>query len=129
MSSPNTLIILSKHGLKLIDKKGICESSMWALSDEEETMKYLSLHRSKSDRAFKGGEILGVREATDEEIIEHHKALNKSDPESAPEKTKSRKIITFQIDRGWHALWPEEARKNPMAHKGIGHVAYEAETE
>ena len=61
MTSPNTLFILSKLSLKLIDKKGICESSMWLLTEDEESMKYLSLHKSKSDRAYKGGEILSIR--------------------------------------------------------------------
>ncbi len=125
MTSPNTLFILSKHGLKLIDKKGICESRMWLLTEDEEKMKYISLHKSKSDRAYKGGEILSIREATDEEVVEHHQQIEKENPE----KAKNRKIITFQIDRDWYALWPKDARKNPMAYKGVGHIEKEPQTD
>ncbi|MEM7259010.1 MAG: hypothetical protein AAF404_16660 [Pseudomonadota bacterium] len=125
MSSPNTLFLLCKHGLKLIDKKGICESAMWSLTEDEKEMKYLSLHRSKSDRAYKGGEILDIRQASEEEIREHYQSIKKSIPESTA-ASRQRMIITFQIDRDWDVLWPEEARANPMAHKGTGHILYEA---
>ncbi len=128
MSSPNTLFLLYKHGLKLIDKTGICESGLWLLSEEEQQMAYLSLHRSKSDRAYKGGKILEYRDATEEEVQAHYESIKKSAPEGT-QSSKPKKIITFQIDRDWNVLWPEAARKNPMAHKGTGHIKLEAETE
>lgn len=128
MNSPNTLFLLCKHGLKLIDRKGICESGMWLLTDDEKAMKYLSLHRSKSDRAYKGGEILDIRQANEEELQEHYQSISKSAPEST-QNNRQRMIITFQIDREWNVLWPEQARANPMAHKGTGHIACEAEAE
>jgi len=128
MSNPNTLFLLYKHGLKLIDKKGICESGIWQLSEDEQKMKYLSLHRSKSDRAYKGGEILDIRDASDEEITAHYESMEKPVPATSS-TADPRKIITFQIDRDWNVLWPEIARKNPMAHKGTGHVELETEAE
>jgi hypothetical protein len=128
MSSANTLFLLYKHGLKLIDKKGVCESGLWQLTDEEQQMPCLSLHRSKSDRAYKGGKILDIREANDEEIASHYAEIEKPVPANSS-SAEPRMIITFQIDRDWDVLWPEAARKNPMAHKGTGHVKFEAETE
>ena len=128
MGSPNTLFLLYKHGLRLIDKKGVCESGIWLLTDEERQMEYLSLHRSKSDRAYKGGKILEIRDATEQDVAAHYELIKKELPDSA-QSVKARQIITFQMDRDWNILWPEDARKNPMAHKGTGHVELEIEAE
>ena len=128
MGSPNTLFLLYKHGLRLIDKKGVCESGIWQLSDEEQQMKFLSLHRSKSDRAYKGGEILEMRQASQEDIEDYYKLTKQPLPDNI-DALKERHIVTFQIDRDWNVLWPEDARKNPMANKGTGHIELEAEAE
>lgn len=118
MDDPNTLFLLSKVGLKLVDKTGICESRMWLLDEEEESMQYLSLHKSKSDRAYKGGKILSIREATDEEVDEYQDLVEK---DRVP-RPKNRKIITFQIEKNWHALWPRKVNRKPMAYKGMGFI-------
>ncbi len=123
MDDPNTLFLLSKTGLKLVDKTGICESRMWLLDEEEASMKYLSLHKSKSDRAYKGGEILSIRDATDEEVDEYQDLIEK---EKVP-RPKNRKIITFQIEKNWHALWPQNVKRKPMAYKGLGFIDKSAE--
>ena len=48
MKENNTLFILAKWGLKSIRHSGIFESHMWILTDEETSMKYVSLHKSKA---------------------------------------------------------------------------------
>ncbi len=78
-----------------------------------------TLHKSKSVRAHKGGEILSIREATEEEIDEHQRLLEKIDEESM-KKTGHRKIITFQIEKDWRVLWPKTAKTNPMTYKALG---------
>ena len=71
-------------------------SSYAVLTEDEKEMKYLSLHRSKSDRAYKGGEILDIRQADEEEIREHYQSIKKSIPESTA-ANRQRMIITFQM--------------------------------
>ena len=63
MTEPNTLFILAKWGLKVVD--GVYETHMWILTEQEASMKYVSLHKSKADRAGKGGEIVKIRLATE----------------------------------------------------------------
>ena len=94
---------------------------MWILTPEEEAMEYVSLHKSKSERAYKGGKIISIREATEEEIGEHQQLLEKIDEESM-KRTGNRKIITFQIEKDWRVLWPKTAKKNPMSYKALGHL-------
>lgn len=129
MNQPNTLFLLYKHGLKVLNKKGVCESGIWHLSSDEQQMKYLSLHRSKSNRAYKGGKIISIRNAHQDEIAAYYHELNKTVPTSAA--STPYQVIKFQMDREWHVLWPEDARKNPMANKGTGHIESKevAETE
>ena len=120
MSQPNTLFILANWGLK-VDKSGIFESHMWLLDEQEENMKFVSLHHSKAKRAYKGGRIIEIRLASDIEIEEHQALMVKHnrDPMQNPDK---RKIVVFHFDPEWNALWPEYAKTNPMTYKGTGFV-------
>ena len=55
MNQPNTLFLLARYGLKMVDSSGVLESHMWLIDEHESSMKYISLHKSKADRAIKGG--------------------------------------------------------------------------
>ncbi len=48
--------------------EGHLESLLWTLDQEEQSAEYVALHKQKSQRSWKGGRVLGMREATDEEI-------------------------------------------------------------
>jgi hypothetical protein len=121
MSENNTLFIMTKYGLKVVDKSGIFESHMWLLNDMESSMKYVSLHKSKSDRAYRGGEILEIREATEEEISAHQELVAKHGREAMAIED-GRKVVVFKWDKAWKAIWPAKAKTNPMAYKGTGYV-------
>jgi hypothetical protein len=121
MEGNNTLFILAKWGLKRIDKAGIFESHMWLLDGYELSMRYVSLHKSKAERASKGGEIIQIRDATQIEIEEHQQLLRNNGLEEM-QVLEGRKIIVFQLDQNWKTLWPKEAKRNPMAYKGLGFV-------
>ena len=62
--------------LHLIDKgaglhqaaDGSLESHLWPLDSEEQAADYVALHKQKSQRSWKGGRIVGIREATEEEL-------------------------------------------------------------
>ncbi len=58
MLQNNTLFIIAKYGLYPADEKGIFKSLMWILTPEEKSMKYVSFHKEKSSRAYKGGKIV-----------------------------------------------------------------------
>ena len=120
MSEPNTLFILAKWGLKT-DKSGIFESHMWLLNKQEESMEFVSLHKSKAKRASKGGRIIEVRLATDAEIEDHQSLMIKNN-KRLMQVVNERKIVVFHYDPKWNALWPKQAKTNPMAYKGIGFV-------
>ena len=47
---------------------GYLESHMWALDSDEQDADYVALHKQKSQRSWKGGRIVGLREATDDEV-------------------------------------------------------------
>lgn len=119
MPESNTLFILARWGLKVVD--GMFESHVWILSDIEASMKYVSLHKSKADRATKGGEIIEVRHATGEEIEAHQTLLLEKDI-GPMQIVKDRKIVVFRLESKWNAIWPQEAKTNPMAYKGLGYV-------
>ncbi len=123
MSRSNTLFILAKMGLKVADKSGVFESHMWLLDDHEESMEYVSLHKSKADRAYKGGRIIEVRLATDSEIREHQDLMSKNG-KGPMQVTDRRKVVVFRLEPKWKALWPNHAKTNPRAYKGIGRVAW-----
>jgi|FLMP01.2.fsa_nt_emb hypothetical protein len=119
MTEPNTLFILAKCGLKVVGD--VFESHMWILTDEEASMKYVSLHKSKSDRASKGGEIVNIRLATEDEI-EAHQALLKKLGNSPMKSVVGRKIVEFKPLRRWNPIWSSDAKKNSMAYKGMGYI-------
>ena len=121
MDQPNTLFLLARYGLKMVDKSGVLESHMWLIDEYESSMRYVSLHKSKADRAIKGGEILDIREATDEEVEAHQMLMKKLD-KGEMNTVEGRKIIVFQLERRWNALWPQQAKTNPMAYKGVGYT-------
>ena len=117
MTEPNTLFILAKSGLKVVND--VFETHMWVLTEQEASMKYVSLHKSKADRASKGGEIVNIRLATEDEIQAHQALLKKQG--GAPMKSVvDRKIIEFRLNRRWNPHWPSDAKKSPMAYKGLG---------
>ncbi len=119
MTEPNTLFILAKWGLKVVDD--LFESHMWVLTDQEASMKYVSLHKSKSDRASKGGEIVNVRLATEDEI-EAHQALLKKHGGVPMKSVVGRRIVEFRPFRMWNPHWPNAAKTSPMAYKGLGYI-------
>ena len=119
MTEPNTLFILAKWGLKVV--ADVFETHMWILTDQEASMKYVSLHKSKSDRASKGGEIVNIRLATEDEI-EAHQALLKKQGNSPMKSVVGRKIVVFKPFRQWNPIWPNDAKKNSMAYKGLGYI-------
>ena len=122
MTSHNTLFLIARFGLKGTDTTGILESWMWVLNPQDEQMKYVSFHKTKSDRAYKGGEILGFREPTIEEYESHQKEMLKRD-EGQMGSREERKIIRWKPIPSWNELWPKEARNNPMAYRGYGSVS------
>ena len=123
MSQPNTLFIIAKMGVKVIDKSGVFESHMWLLDDHEESMKYVSLHKCKADRAYMGGRIIKVRLATDSEIKEHQDLMAKND-KGPMKRTDGRKVVVFRRKPEWKAPWPNHAKTNRRTYKCIGYVAW-----
>ena len=119
MTEPNTLFILAKWGLKVVD--GVFETHMWLLNEQEASMKYISLHKSKSDRAIKGGEIVNIRYATEDEIQAHQSLIAKQG--YGPMKTiVGRKIVEFKLNPKWDPHWPNDAKTNTMAYKALGYI-------
>ena len=84
-------------------------------------MSFISLHKTKSDRAHKGGVIVGFRDANDDEVEKHQELLRKLDKPEMKE-TSSRRIVIFRPDVSWDKLWPSDAKSNPMTYKAIGYV-------
>jgi hypothetical protein len=107
--------------LHLIDKgmslqlgsAGCLESFMWPLDNEEQSADYVALHKQKSQRSWKGGRIIGFREATDEEI-ELHAAESST--------KKGRVIVQFEPIRQYNGRpgirWGG-SRKGTMAYKSL----------
>ncbi len=120
MAKPNTLFILAKWGLKKgVDK--VLETHMWILTDQEASMKYVSLHKTKTDRAHKGGEIVNVRLATEDEFQAHQALLTKEG--NPPMKTVvGRKIVEFRPIPKWNPHWPTDGNTNPRAYKALGYI-------
>jgi len=62
--------------LHLIEKgSGLCqspegylESLVWSLDSHEQAADFVALHKQKSQRSWKGGRIVGMREASEEEL-------------------------------------------------------------
>ncbi len=116
MSQSNTSFLIAKHGLNKGSELGLLESWMWNLSEEDMNMSYISLHKTKSDRAHKGGEIVGFRDATDKEV-ETHQSLLKSLGKDQMNDVDARKIIIFKVSTKWNKIWPAGARSHQMAYK------------
>jgi len=47
---------------------GNLESLLWTLDRDEQAAEYVALHKQKSQRSWKGGRIIGMREATQDEL-------------------------------------------------------------
>jgi hypothetical protein len=126
MSQPNALFIIAKMGVKEIDKSGVFESHMWLLNDNEESMKYVSLHNRKTDRAYMGGRIIKVRLATDSEITDHQDLMvgNGRRPMG---RTPDRKVVVFHHEPKWNTPWPNHANAYRRMYKCIGYVAWDYE--
>ncbi|RLU00981.1 hypothetical protein [Ketobacter sp.] len=121
MPVPNTLFLIAKHGLEKGSEPGLLESWMWNLTSEDESMSYVSLHKSKSDRAYKGGCIVEIREVSDSEV-EKHQELLESLGKDPMQDTGARKIIVFKVDPKWNKLWPRNAKYHQMAYKSTGYI-------
>ena len=119
MSEPLTLFLIAKHGLYKGPKQGLLESWMWNLNSNDETMAYVSLHKSKTDRAYKGGLIVAFRDATPNDIAQHQKFL-KSIGQEQMQATDARRIIVFQLGPMWNKGWLKEAITHQMAYKANG---------
>jgi len=93
--------------------EGYLESCMWPLDSEEQSADYVALHKQKSQRSWKGGRIVGVREATEEELSEQ--------PEVSSSK-KGRMIVRFEPIREYNGRpgirWGG-SRKGSMAYKSL----------
>lgn len=107
--------------LHLIDKGsalqqstgGNLESWMWPLDSEEQAAEYVALHKQKSQRSWKGGKIVAIREATDDEVTAR--------PTDAASK-KGRMIVEFEPIREYNGRpgipWGG-SRKGSMAYKSL----------
>ena len=122
MHEPNTLFLIAKSGLKGTDTVGVLESWMWLLDSTDTSMEYVSFHKTKSARAYKGGKVIEIRDATPEEFQTHQELLKKREETTMAESKEPRKIIVFEPVRSWNKLWPASAKSKPMAFKGLGHV-------
>jgi hypothetical protein len=107
--------------LHLIDKgvglqqtpDGYLESFMWPLDSEELCAEYVALHKQKSQRSWKGGRIIGFREATEEEVA--------TGPTHVATK-KGRTIVRFEPIREYNGrpgLRWGGSRKGSMAYKSL----------
>jgi hypothetical protein len=107
--------------LHLIDKgvglqqttEGYLESFMWPLDSEELSAEYVALHKQKSQRSWKGGRIVGFREATEDEVI--------TGPKHVATK-KGRTIVQFEPIREYNGrpgLRWGGSRKGSMAYKSL----------
>lgn len=99
-------------GVQLADN-GCLESYMWPLDSDEQSADYVALHKQKSQRSWKGGRIIGIREATEEEL--QSQAAEKS-------SKKGRMIVQFEPIREYNGRpgirWGG-SRKGSMAYKSL----------
>ena len=117
--------------LHLIDKglglqqtpDGYLESFMWPLDSEEQSAEYVALHKQKSQRSWKGGRIVGFREATEDEI--------EAGPDTVATK-KGRTIVRFEPIREYNGrpgLRWGGSRKGTMAYKSLEELDEETANE
>mgnify|MGYP003382035343 CR=1 FL=1 len=121
MKEPNTLFLISRFGLKSSDTKGLNESWMWVLEPKDSEMKYVSFHKTKSNRASMGGKIIEFRKPTEEEYELHQEEMRKRD-EGQMKSRDERRIICWQRIPGWNKTWPVEAKSNPLDYRAYGYV-------
>jgi hypothetical protein len=92
---------------------GCLESCLWTLDGDEQTADYVALHKQKSQRSWKGGKLVGVREATDDE-------LNNRSGNSVTKK--GRLVVQFEPIREYNGRpgipWGGK-RKGTMAYKSL----------
>ena len=93
--------------------EGHLESLLWTLDQDEQSAEYVALHKQKSQRSWKGGRILGVREATPEEL---------SAAEDANGVRKGNLVVQFEPIREYNGRpgvrWGGK-RKGSMAYKSL----------
>lgn len=121
MLENNTLFILARYGIYSTDTLGIQKSMMWLLTSEDESMEYVSFHKSKSSRAYRGGKIIDARKATESEILTHQNLMVQENQGEMLD-VNTRKIITFKMIPNWNKLWPLDAQNGQMAYKGLGYL-------
>ena len=122
MSQPNTVFLIARFGLKGTGITGILESWMWILDPLDFEMKHVSFHKTKSGRAYKGGEILGFRDPTLEEYEEHQEEMRRRD-EGQMKSPDERTIILFKPYPRWKELWPQSAKSHTRDYKALGYVS------
>jgi len=92
---------------------GYLESCLWTLDGDEQTADFVALHKQKSQRSWKGGRLLGVREATADE-------LNNGSGNGVTKK--GRLIVQFEPIREYNGRpgipWGGK-RKGTMAYKSL----------
>ena len=105
-------------GLRQADD-GSLESLMWSLDSDEQSAEYVALHKQKSQRSWKGGRIVGLREATEDEI--------NAQPAEGSGK-RGRMVVQFEPIRAYNGRpgipWGG-SRKGSMAYKSLETVADE----
>jgi len=98
---------------------------MWLLDSEEQSADYIALHKQKSQRSWKGGRIVGIREATEEE-------LSRQPADAAASSKKGRMVVRFEPIREYNGRpgirWGG-SRKGTMAYKSLETVDDDAADE
>lgn len=115
------LHLIDKGASLQLGNNGYLESVMWPLDGEEQSADYVALHKQKSQRSWKGGRIVGFREATEEEIERHAEGSSTK---------KGRVIVQFEPIRQYNGRpgirWGG-ARKGTMAYKSLETVEGDSE--
>jgi hypothetical protein len=95
---------------------GDLETFMWLLDSDEQATDYVALHKQKSQRSWKGGRILSMREATEQETAEM--------ADGTP-KNKGRMVVRFEPVRAYNGRpgipWGG-SRRGTMAYKSLEEV-------
>lgn len=96
---------------------GHLESLLWTLDTDEQSAEYVALHKQKTQRSWKGGRIVGLREATDEELTA---------AEGVTGIRKGNLVVRFQPLREYNGRpgvrWGG-VRKSSMAYKSLEETA------
>ncbi len=92
---------------------GHLESLLWTLDKDEQSAEYVALHKQKSQRSWKGGRIVGMREATEDEL---------SAAQSDSRIRKGNLVVQFEPLREYNGRpgvrWGGK-RKGSMAYKSL----------